>query len=249
MSESLVEVTHVSKRFDDVEALVDVSFNVAPGETFGLLGVNGAGKTTLISILLGLIKPSSGQVKIFGLDVEKERPKILQRVSFASAYTGLPTNLTVWENLIVFAGLYRLRSPKARIDMLLERFEIGRLKNSVVGQLSAGEITRVGLCKALLPEPELLLLDEPTASLDPDIADKVRSLLQEIQRERGLTLLYTSHNMQEIERMCHRIVFLAKGRVLTEGTPTEVKTKFDEASLEGVFIRIARGGDVEVVAS
>jgi ABC-2 type transport system ATP-binding protein len=244
MAEILVEVQNLRKEFDGTVAVADVSFRVPRGEIVGVLGANGAGKTTTIQILLGLIKPSGGKVTIFGKDLERHRIEILQRSNFSSAYTGLPSNLKVWENLLIFAKIYGVNGHRQKIDELLEMFEIAHLRTKITGNLSSGESTRVNLCKALLNDPELLMLDEPTASLDPDIADKVRKLLRRIQSERQITMIYTSHNMRDVEEVCDRVLFMHKGRIIAEGTPQQVKDKFKQTSLEDVFISVARGGDV-----
>ena len=224
--------------------MADVSFVAQRGEIVGVLGANGAGKTTTIQILLGLIKPTGGMVTVFGKDLERHRVEILQRSNFSSAYTGLPSNLKVWENLLIFAMIYGVKNHRQKIDELLEMFEIAHLRNKITGHLSSGESTRVNLCKSLLNDPELLMLDEPTASLDPDIADKVRKLLRRIQTERQITMIYTSHNMRDVEEVCDRVLFMHKGRIIAEGTPQQVKDKFNQTSLEDVFISVARGGDV-----
>ena len=237
----ILEADRLVKVFGDSTALDGLSFTVAPGESLGLLGVNGAGKTTAMNLLLGLTTPTSGMVRIFGLDLWKHRIEILRQVNFSSAYTSLPSNLLVWQNLTVFARLYRVPRPRQRIDALLELLDITHLRKSVTGTLSAGESTRVNLAKALLNEPRLLLLDEPTASLDPDIADRVRKLLRRLQKENGLSILYTSHNMRDIEEVCDRLVFLHGGKVLAEGTPGEVQARFNCTSLEDFFIGVARG--------
>lgn len=244
MSESVVQVEHLRKEFEDTVAVADVSFVVNRGETVGILGANGAGKTTTIQVLLGLTTPTSGTVRVFGMDLEKHRIAILQRCNFTSAYTGLPSNLKVWENLLVFAKIYGVKDHQAKIDQLLEMFEIAHLRKKITGQLSSGESTRVNLCKSLLNDPELLMLDEPTASLDPDIADKVRKLLRRIQSERGITMIYTSHNMRDVQEVCDRVLFMHKGRTIAEGTPQAVMDKFQQKTLEDVFISVARGGDV-----
>lgn len=240
-----VDVRALRKTFGKVTAIEELTFHVKRGEIVGLLGPNGAGKTTAISILLGLVTPTSGSVRILGLNLPKDRIAILEKCNFTSAYVGLPGNLKVTENLTVFAGLYGLRNPRAKIMGLLERFEIAHLHDRVTGALSAGESTRVNLCKALLNDPELMMLDEPTASLDPDMADKVRKFLREIQKERGISMVYTSHNMRDVEEVCDRVLFMQKGRILTEGTPAQILEKFQETSLEEVFIRVARTGDLE----
>jgi ABC-2 type transport system ATP-binding protein len=244
MAESVVEVQNLRKEYDGTVAVADVSFTVPCGQIVGVLGANGAGKTTTIQILLGLIKPSGGKVTIFGKELERHRIEILQRSNFSSAYTGLPSNLKVWENLLIFAMIYGVKERRQKIDELLEMFEITHLRTKITGNLSSGESTRVNLCKSLLNDPELLMLDEPTASLDPDIADKVRKLLRRIQSERQITMVYTSHNMRDVEEVCDRVLFMHKGRIIAEGTPQQVKDKFNQTTLEDVFISVARGGDV-----
>jgi ABC-2 type transport system ATP-binding protein len=245
---SIIEVQQLTKRFGDIIAVNNLSFTVTPGETFGLLGANGAGKTTTMQLLLGLTTPTSGVARIFGLDIRRHRRAILQRVNFSSAYTSLPSNLTVWENLNVFAHLYGVRQPRQKILALLELFEIPETLTQVAGALSSGQLTRLNLCKAFLNDPEVLFLDEPTASLDPAIAAKVRATLRQMQQERSVTLLYTSHNMHEIERMCDRLLFLARGTVIAEGTPRDVLTRARTASMEEAFIRLAQDGTLRPVA-
>jgi ABC-2 type transport system ATP-binding protein len=248
--EVVLAVEGLRREFADGSvAVADLSFRVHRGEVVGLLGANGAGKTTAMHIILGLVTPTAGRVRIFGMDPVKEREAILRRCNFASAYTGLPGNLLVWQNLMVFGKLYGVKDLRNRIGELLEMFEIGHLRDRLTSHLSAGEATRLHLCKALLNEPGLLMLDEPTASLDPDIADKVRKILRRIQRERGIAILYTSHNMRDIEEVCDRVIFMHKGKVVTEGTPAQVVSGFSENSMENVFIRIVRGGDLEEAAT
>lgn len=247
MPDVVVAIKNLRKEFDGTVAVEDLSIEVRRGEILGLLGANGAGKTTAMHLMLGLIKPTAGSIHIFGKDLTHHRVEILRRANFSSAYANLPTNLRVWQNLYVFAKIYGVRDHRRKIDALLEMFEIAPLRKQVTGQLSSGESTRVNLCKALLNDPELLMLDEPTASLDPDIADKVRKLLRRVQQERGITILYTSHNMRDIEEVCDRVVFIARGRKIAEGTPRQIVEQFKQKSLEDVFIRIARSGDVEQV--
>lgn len=243
MSSPLVEVSHLAKSFGDFAAVKDVSFTVSPGEVVGLLGVNGAGKTTVMSMLLGLITPDTGSIRIFGMEFAKNRLEILRRTNFCTTYASLPSNLKVKHNLRIFARLYGVPKPNQRVDELLELLEIDRLRDSITGRLSAGESTRVNLAKALLNNPDLLMLDEPTASLDPDIADKVRKLVRRIQHERSPAILYTSHNMKDIEEVCDRVLFLHKGRILAQGTPDQIVTHFQEDDLENVFIKVARGSE------
>jgi ABC-2 type transport system ATP-binding protein len=244
MSEIVVSVEHLRKEFDGTVAVADVSFAVQRGEIVGVLGPNGAGKTTTIQVLLGLTTPTAGTVRVFGQDLEKHRVEILQRCNFSSAYTGLPSNLKVRENLLIFSKIYGVNDYRKKIEELLALFEIAHLKDKITGHLSSGESTRVNLCKALLNDPELLMLDEPTASLDPDIADKVRKLLRRIQREKDITMVYTSHNMRDVQEVCDRVLFMNKGSIIAEGSPQEVVDKFRQKSLEDVFISVARGGDV-----
>ncbi len=241
----LVQVENLTKRFGDFIAVDRVSLGIERGEIVGMLGPNGAGKTTTIHMILGLITPSAGSIRIFGRSMATHRDEILARMNFTSPYVAFPFRMTVRENLDVFARLYGVRNPKRRIEEMLERFDVARLRDKPIARLSSGENTRVGLAKAMLNEPELLLLDEPTAYLDPEIASQVKEILLEAQRERGMTILYTSHNMAEVEQLCRRIVFLNRGRVIACGSPIEVthailKEERDEPALEEVFVRVAR---------
>ena len=241
----LVEVNHLTKRFGNFTAVDDVSFGIEPGEIIGMLGPNGAGKTTTIHMILGLITPSAGEVRIFGHDIRTHREEILQAINFTSPSVAFPYRLTVLENLLVFARLYNVPRRREKIDALLETFGITGLRDKPVARLSSGENTRVGLAKAMLNDPRLLLLDEPTAYLDPEIAWQVKEMMMRVQREQGTTILYTSHNMAEVEQMCSRIVFLNHGRVIAQGSPIEIthtilKEKRDEPALEEVFLRIVR---------
>ncbi|MGC4016015.1 MAG: ABC transporter ATP-binding protein [Luteolibacter sp.] len=249
MSEPVLEVDHVVKRFDDFTAVDGVCLEVKAGEVVGLLGVNGAGKTTLMNMILGLITPTAGTIRAFGMDLAKHRMEILRRANFCTTYAALPGNVSVHNNLTIFAGLYGVKKAKQKVNELLDLLEITKLADKPTGQLSAGESTRVNLAKALLNDPELLLLDEPTASLDPDIADKVRKLVRHVQKERAPAILYTSHNMRDIEEVCDRILFLHQGKILASGTAEELTRHFQEDDLEDVFIKIARSGEVETVGS
>jgi ABC-2 type transport system ATP-binding protein len=211
----------------------------------GLLGANGAGKTNAMNCLLGLTLPTSGKLFAFGLELHRHRVEILRKTNFSSSYVSLPGNLKVWQNLLVFARIYGVPKPHRKIDELLAQLEVAHLRERVTGQLSAGESTRVNLCKALLNDPELLMLDEPTASLDPDIADKVRKVVRRACDERQVAILYTSHNMRDIEEVCDRVIFLHKGRIAAEGSPAEIVRRSTEQSLESAFIKIARSGELE----
>ena len=240
MPTPLLQVSKVTKAFEKLVAVDSLSLEVNSGEVLGLLGVNGAGKTTVMNMILGLTIPNEGSITVFGKDLQKHRIDILKRTNFCTTYAILPSNLKVWQNLRVFAGLYGIRNPGEKINELLELLEIAHLRNSITGRLSAGEGTRVNLAKALLNDPELLLLDEPTASLDPDIADKVRKLVLRLKQESAPAILYTSHNMRDIEEVCDRVLFLHGGKVLAAGTADEIKERFAGKDLDDVFIKVAR---------
>jgi|AGTN01.1.fsa_nt_gi ABC-type multidrug transport system, ATPase component len=240
MFEKVIDVKNLRKQFGAHEVVKGVSFEASRGEILGLLGANGAGKTTTLHMILGLTTPTSGSVKIFGKTVDEARSEVLQRVNFASSYVMLPFNLRVWENLVVFAKIYQVPNPKPKIDELLDVFEISHLRNKTSGMLSSGEQTRLNLCKALLNDPELLILDEPTASLDPDLADKVRKALQRDNAERGTTIIASSHNMLDVAELCHRVVFMSSGEIVAEGSSADVMEQYESESLEDVFITIAR---------
>ena len=240
MFEPVVEVNGLTKVFKSLKAVDNVSFDIYPGEILGLLGPNGAGKTTIIHMLLGLTTPSSGDINVFGFDLKKNREKIIQDVNFSSSYASMPNSLTVKENLKVFARLYKVKKKEKRISELLKIFEIEAIEDKLVRHISSGHQTRLNLAKALINNPKILFLDEPTASLDPDIADKTRSLLKSIKKNRNLSILYTSHNMKEMEEMSDRIIFLHKGRIIAEGRPEEIIRDFRRKNLEEVFLKVAR---------
>lgn len=240
MFEPVVKVKGLTKIFPSVKAVDDVSFHIYPGEILGLLGPNGAGKTTIIHMLLGLTTPSAGKIKIFGLDLKKKREKIVQHINFSSTYVSMPNSLTVKECLRVYALLYGVREKNERVSELLRIFGIDNIQNKLVRHLSSGQQTRLNLAKALINDPQVLFLDEPTASMDPDIADKTRHLLKRIKKERNLSILYTSHNMAEMEEMSDRILFLHHGRIIASGRPEEVIKSLRGKTLEEVFIKIAR---------
>ncbi|QJE71949.1 ABC transporter ATP-binding protein [Aerophototrophica crusticola] len=235
-----IRVQGLTKRFGGVTALDGVDFTVPAGHTVALLGGNGAGKTTTISILLGLLLPTAGKVEVLGQDMLRERYRVLPRMNFSSPYVDLPHRLTVEENLTVYAHLYGLTGHKRRIRALAEELDLVPLLNRPSGGLSAGQKTRVALAKALLNEPELLLLDEPTASLDPDTADWIRTYLERFRVRTGATILLASHNMAEVERLCHTVLMMKKGRVVDQGTPTDLLARYGRGNLEDVFLDIAR---------
>ncbi|MBU6231194.1 MAG: ABC transporter ATP-binding protein [Patescibacteria group bacterium] len=241
---SIISVQNLVKKFGrnskEVTAVDGISFDIAEGTITGLLGPNGAGKTTTIQMILDLITPTSGKIEVFGLDMKRHREEILHKVNFSSPYVSLPSNLKVWENLYTFGRLYGVRDVRAKVDELADFFAIRDLLPRMTSSLSTGQLTRLNLTKALLNDPKLLLLDEPTASLDPDIADRTRKLLVKIKEERGITMLYTSHNMEEIEEICDRVIFINKGKIRDDGTPKELVAKHGRKDLNEVFLAIAR---------
>lgn len=240
MNAAVIAVREVVKRFDTVLAVDRVSFAVQAGSICALLGGNGAGKTTTLSMLLGLLLPSSGQVRVLGEDMLRHRYRVLERMNFSSPYVDLPQRLTVYENLSVYARLYGIRPLRPRLRRLAEELDIDAFLKRRYGTLSAGQRTRVALAKALLNEPELLLLDEPTASLDPDSADRMRTYLQDYQRRTGATLLLASHNMLEVERICGDVIMMRQGQVVDRGTPAALLAQYGRQTLEEVFLDIAR---------
>ncbi|MBI2086239.1 ABC transporter ATP-binding protein [Candidatus Daviesbacteria bacterium] len=246
----VLEVKNLVKTFDGFRAIDDISFEIKEGQILGFLGPNGAGKSTTIYCLLGLIIPDQGRVNIFGKDVLKKRSEIMTQVNYASAEYNLPWNLTVWENLMVYAKLYEVPDSKKRITEVLDIFDMTSFQNKVIRELSTGLRARANLCKALLNKPKLLLLDEPMASMDPDVVDKGIKLLKQIQKEEGITVLYTSHNMWEIEEVADNVIFINHGKIVASGTPLELtknvlKLKKGAANLRDVFIRLSREGEGE----
>lgn len=240
MVSPVLEVRNLTKTFGDFTAVNGISFALQPGEILGVLGPNGAGKTTTMHMLLGLITPTSGTISMFGMDLETHREAILQQVNFSSTYMSMPQSLTVEENLWVVARLYGLPDVQRKIDDIVKKLEMGEFRHKVTRKLSSGQMTRLTLAKAFLTEPKILFLDEPTASLDPDIAHKIRALLKDEQRASGLSVLYTSHNMREMEEMSDRIIFLQKGNLVAEGTAAQIVSRFGQTDLEDVFLKLAR---------
>ena len=237
---AILDLHQVVKRFGAVTAVDRVSFRVGPGEVVGLLGPNGAGKTTTLHMVLGLVTPDAGQVRLFGEPLVADRPSVLGRLNFAAGYVNLPGVLTVEENLRVFGRLYGVDDVAGRVERLVDQLDLGELRRRPLRLLSSGQQTRVQLAKALINEPELLVLDEPTASLDPDVGDRVRELLLSLARDSGRAMLITSHNMREIERMCDRIHFMAGGRIVATGSAAELAERYGVDDLEAVFLRVAR---------
>jgi ABC-2 type transport system ATP-binding protein len=244
-----ISVSNLTKRYGHTLAVDGISFDAAQGTTIGLLGGNGAGKTTTIAMLLGLLVPSSGSVTMLGHDMATDRFAALARMNFSSPYVSLPHRLTVAENLRVYGHLYNVRHIAQRIAELAAQLDLGGLLDRPAGDLSAGQKTRVALAKSLINRPDVLLLDEPTASLDPDTGDLVRSWLERYRAESGCTILLASHNMAEVERLCSDVLMLKQGRIVDRGTPGELLARYGQDNLEEVFLDIARNrGTKEVVA-
>ncbi len=235
MAENIVEVNHLTKKFGKFTAVNDISFSIKEGEIVGLLGPNGAGKTTTIYMLLGILTPTGGEISYFGKNFMQNRQEIMHKVNFASSYIALHWKLSVFYNLDVIARLYNVADRKKRIEDLLEKLEISNLRNKRFGDLSAGEKTRVFLAKAFLNYPKVLLLDEPTASLDPDIAVKVRSLLLKERNTYKTSMLFTSHNMAEVEEVCDRVIIIDHGKIVAEDTPKGLSQKVRLAKVRFIF--------------
>ncbi|MEM7251253.1 MAG: ABC transporter ATP-binding protein [Pseudomonadota bacterium] len=242
----VISVEGLTKRFGDVTAVDNLTFSVPSGSVTALLGGNGAGKTTTLSMLLGLITPSTGDIKVLGVDMIRHRYRALARMNFSSPYVELPHRLSVWENLSVYARLYGVRRARERVSQLLEDLELTAYRDRPSGKLSAGQKTRVALAKALINEPDALLLDEPTASLDPDTADWVRAYLEQYCDRTGATILLASHNMAEVERMADDVLMMKSGRIVDTGSPPALIEKYGRANMEEVFLDIVRGGAREI---
>ena len=243
MRDPVISVHGLTKRFDDTVAVDGISFDIPGGEIVALLGANGAGKTTTLSMLLGLVLPTSGSVTVLGENMLRHRHRVLPRMNFSSPYFDLPKRLTVRENLTVYGELYGVADLRRTIASVTDDLSLGEFIDRPFGQLSSGQKTRVSLAKSLLNEPELLLLDEPTASLDPDTADWVRSYLERYQERRGATILLASHNMTEVERMCADVMVMKAGRIVDRGAPQILIDRYGRQSLEEVFLDIVRNGD------
>jgi ABC-2 type transport system ATP-binding protein len=241
MSDIVVKVDGLTKHFQAIRAVDGVSFEIGRGAVVALLGGNGAGKTTTISMLLGLLIPTAGSITTLGEDMLRHRYRVLGRINFCSPYVDMPKRLTVRQNLIVYAELYGVRAPRRRIDELVADLNLSEFIDRPFGALSSGQKTRVALAKAFLNDPELLYLDEPTASLDPDTADWVRGYLRAYQERRGGTILLASHNMTEVERLCGEVLMMKAGRIVDRGSPDGLIAKYGRHNLEEVFLDIARG--------
>jgi ABC-2 type transport system ATP-binding protein len=239
--EPAIAVDRLVKIYKGGTAVDGISFRLAPGSITGLLGGNGAGKTTTIAMIMGLVMPTSGTVRVLGADMPRQRHLVLHRMNFESPYVDMPMRLTVRQNLTVFAMLYGVEDAAGRIMMLAEQLDLLEFIDRPCGKLSSGQKTRVALAKSLLNAPEVLLLDEPTVSLDPDTADWVRARLERYRKERGATVLLASHNMSEVERLCERVIMMKRGKIVDDDTPEKLLARYGRETLEEVFLDIARG--------
>jgi ABC-2 type transport system ATP-binding protein len=240
-SETAIHIERLVKTYKTTRAVDDISFTIPQGSVTGLLGGNGAGKTTTISMIMGLVSPTSGIVSVLGYAMPERRSEVLGRMNFESPYVDMPGRLTVRQNLNVFGRLYGVADLKERIASLAADLDLNEFLDRPSGKLSAGQKTRVALAKALINEPELLLLDEPTASLDPDTADWIRSHLENYRKARGATILLASHNMLEVERLCDRVIIMKRGRIEDDDSPAAILARYNRTTLEEVFLDVARG--------
>ncbi len=238
--QNLVEVKNLKKSYGLKEAVKGISFKIKDDEILGLLGPNGSGKTTTIGMMLGLLKPSNGEIIIDGKKIEDNRIEILKKINFISPYIELPKKLTVKQNLIVYGKLYSVSDIKKRIEYLSEKLRLGDLLNKITGELSSGQKNRVSLAKALINKPKVLLLDEPTASLDPEIGDFVRTFLEDYKKEMKISILLASHNMNEVTRLCKSTLMMKDGVIIDSGSPEELISKHGRQNLEEVFLKLTR---------
>ncbi len=235
-----LEIIDLSKTYNSKEAVRNISFKVKENEIIGILGPNGCGKTTTIGMILGLLKPTGGKVLINGLEIEKERVDLLNELNFISPYIELPKKLTVKQNLEVYGRLYDIKKLKNKIEYLCEKLRLNEFINKITGELSSGQKNRVSLAKSIINDPSVLLLDEPTASLDPETGDFVRNFLEEYQKEKKTSILLASHNMAEVERLCSSVLMMNKGTIIDNGTPKELIKKHGRKNMEEVFLKLTR---------
>ena len=235
-----LEIIDLSKSYDLEEAVRNISFKVNENEIIGILGPNGCGKTTTIGMILGLLKPTKGKVLINGIEIEKQRVELLNELNFISPYIELPKKLTVKQNLEVYGRLYDVKELENKIDYLCEKLRLNEFINKITGELSSGQKNRVSLAKSIINDPSVLLLDEPTASLDPETGDFVRSFLEEYQKEKKTSILLASHNMAEVERLCSSVLMMNKGSIIDQGTPGELIKKHGRRNMEEVFLKLTR---------
>jgi ABC-2 type transport system ATP-binding protein len=236
-----IDVAHLVKLYKSTRAVDDISFSIARGSITGLLGGNGAGKTTTIAMIMGLVLPTSGRIEVLGHPMPNESAAVLGRMNFESPYVDMPSRLTVRQNLNIFGRLYSVANLAARIEKLAADLDLGDFLDRPSGKLSAGQKTRVALAKALINRPELLLLDEPTASLDPDTADWIRQHLETYRKDNNATILLASHNMLEVERLCDRVIIMKRGRIEDDDSPEAIMARYNRATMEEVFLDVARG--------
>jgi ABC-2 type transport system ATP-binding protein len=239
-TQTILKITNLSKNYGRVKAVNNISFAIKPGEIVGLLGPNGAGKTTTINMILGVLEPTGGKVEVLSMDMRKHRSEASQQMNFAAVYATLPGNLTVWQNLYIFGLLYQIKNIKEKITDLLRQFNLEKFSDTKAGLLSSGEKSRMNLAKAIINNPCLLLLDEPTASLDPSTASLIREKIKHYAAETKAGILWTSHNMQEIEAVCDRVLFLSRGKIILEGDPKTLPREHNKKDLEELFITVAR---------
>ena len=240
MNDVIIEINNLTKQFKNALAVKNISFKINKGKIIGLLGPNGSGKTTTIGMMLGLIKPTSGTVFINHKNIENNRTSLLEKMNFISPYIELPKKLTVEENLKVYGRLYGVKNLKEKISSLMEKLNLTEFRSRKTGELSSGQKNRVSLAKALINDPEILLLDEPTASLDPDVGDYVRSFIEDYASNKGSTILLASHNMNEVERLCHEVMMMKNGEIIDRGTSSDLINKHGRKNLEEVFLKIVR---------
>ena len=235
-----IKVTNLKKSYGTKEAVKNINFEIKENEIIGLLGPNGSGKTTTIGMILGLLKPTSGEVLINGLKIEENPIEILQKINFISPYIELPKKLTVKQNLIVYGKLYSVKKLNEKIDYLVSKLRLDNLLNRVTGELSSGQKNRISLAKAIINDPRVLLLDEPTASLDPEIGDFVRTFLENYKKEKKVSILLASHNMDEVTRLCSSIMMMKNGLIIDQGKPDDLIKKHGRKNLEEVFLKLVR---------
>lgn len=241
MNENIIEVRNLSKKFTNHQAVKNISFDLKRGEIKGILGANGAGKTTTITMLLGLLTPTSGSIKILSHDISNNRYKILNKINFSSPYVDLPKKLTVRQNLFVYGMLYGVANINKKIKSIAKELGFENLLDIKVGELSSGQKTRVSLGKAIINDPEILFLDEPTASLDPDTADRIRTFFENFCKKHNTAIILASHNMEEVTRLCDSVIMMKNGEITDQGSPSSLLKKYGKKKLEDVFLKIARG--------